>query len=426
MKKKVWMLFLSCMLVAVLFVSGCSKEAGSDANSDGKVELVMWDLFGGGDGEYMKEMITEFNKSHPDIQVKNITLEWGDYYTKLTTATAAGKGPDIAVSHVTKLPELVNQGLAYELDELAEPAGVDWSTFNQNILSATEFDGKHYAIPIDTHAQVFFYNKKHLKEAGLLDDQGKPIIEETPEGFVKFMTTLKEKLPKDVAPLATATAGSDPFWMWWALYHQMGGNDVVSDDVKSVNIDTEKALSAATYVQDLFHESKVIPLNLEDFYQNFQTGKAATMVTGVWGTGIMEKQKDLDFGVIPFPQLYDQKAAWADSHSIFLPVPKKDDPKKLEAALKFANFLADNGQVWAKAGHVPSKTAVLDSEEFKELPYRSDYAEVAKYVVFPKQSDKTWPIRDILVKNLDTVWSGSKTPEEAFTKIEREIQGLLK
>ena len=80
------------------------EEASADVNDDGTVnnpeavavdkdKLVFWSLFSGGDGEFMDKMISEYNESSPKKQVQSIMLVWADYYTKLQTAVAAGKGP---------------------------------------------------------------------------------------------------------------------------------------------------------------------------------------------------------------------------------------------------------------------------------------------------------------------------------------------
>ncbi|GIO88591.1 sugar ABC transporter substrate-binding protein [Paenibacillus faecis] len=399
---------------------------GSASNGGEKVTLSFWTLFSGGDGDNMQAMIDAFNKEHPDIQVKNTKLEWAEYYTKLITAVGNGNGPDIGISHISRLPDLINQGVVSELDDVAEEAGVDWASFNQNILNASVVDGVHYAVPIDTHPFIMYYNKKLLKDAGLLDDEGKPKLDQSAEGFITFLTTLKEKLPPKVTPFALSNTNDDPFRLWWALYSQLGGNDVVSDDLNSAQIDTDKAVQAAQYIQDLYHKYKVIKLNDPDFYKNFQSGTAAIMMTGVWATGTWESTEGLEFGAMPIPKVFDQEATWGDSHTVILPVTKQEDPAKRKAAITFANWLADNGQVWAKAGHIPSKPSVFEKQEFKDLPYRSDYVSVASTVKFSKPSTKNWQIRDLaMFKYLNEVWANKLSPADGIAKMSDEVQKVL-
>ncbi|EXX90388.1 sugar transporter [Paenibacillus darwinianus] len=392
--------------------NGGSENNGAPAAGE-KITLSYWTLFSGGDGENMDALIAEFNKTHPNIEIKNTKLEWAEYYTKLITAVGNGNGPDIGISHVTGL------------DDVADAAGVDWGTYNENLLNATVVDGKHYAVPIDTHPLIMYYNKKLLRDAGLLGEDGKPVLEQSADGFTTFLSTLKEKLPSSVTPFAFESKDQDPYRLWWSLYKQQGGNDVISEDQKSAEIDADKAAKAAGYIQDLYVKG-FIKKNDPDFYKTFQSGAGAITMTGVWATGTWESTKGLEFGAMPIPKIFDQEATWGDSHTIVLPVTKDEDPAKRQAALTFANWVADNGQIWAKAGHIPSKPAVIEKQEFKDMPYRSDYVAVADTVAFGNPSTKSWQIRDLaIVKYLNEVWANKMTPADAIAKMQPEIQKVI-
>lgn len=410
--------------------SGASSPAATESaappqGNGEKINLNFWTLFDGGDGANMQALVDEFNKTHPNIQVKNTKLVWGEYYTKLITAVGNGTGPDIGISHTSRLPDLIDQGVATPLDDAATDAGIDWGTFNQNLLNATVVDGEHYAVPIDTHPFIMYYNKKLLKDAGLLGDDGKPVLEQSADGFVKFLETLKAKLPAKTTPFALSNSNDDPYRLWWALYSQLGGNDVVADDLKTAAVDAEKGAKAADYIQKLYTNG-YIKKNDPDFYKNFQSGTAAIMMTGVWATGTWESTKGLEFGAMPIPKIFDQEATWGDSHTIILPTTKDDDKAKRQAAITFANWVADNGQIWAKAGHIPSKPSVLEKQEFKDLPYRSDYASVADTVKFSKPSTKVWQIRDnSSFKFLNEVWANKMTPADAMAKMQEATQKVL-
>lgn len=420
-KKSCSMLLLLLLLV---FISGCSNSAMGSSNSD-KIELDYWTLFGGGDAEFMKEIVQKFNNSHPDIHVNYIQLPFDDYYTKLVTGIAAGKAPDVAVSHVSRLPQLVELGVVSSLNSDAEKQNIHWDKFNQNILESSIIDGEHYAIPIDTHPIALYYNKKHLKKAGLLNEQGKPIIEETPEGFVNFLTKLKKEFPNNIAPFSFATTGIDPYRLWWSFYHQLGADGVLSDDLNESAFEMEKAVKAANYMKDLYYKHKVIPLHITDFYRMFQNGNAATLITGVWSTGIWEGTEDLKFGVIPVPAIFGEKAVFGNSHTLFLPKHEEADKDKRKAALTFARFVAENGQIWAEAGHIPAKQTIYEKKAFKELPHRSQYVQIADHVAFQKPSVANGTIETILTRNLDTILNGSVSAEKAFNKAEQEVNELL-
>ncbi|MBD1381895.1 ABC transporter substrate-binding protein [Metabacillus arenae] len=412
--------FLSLLIICIVMVSSaaCGRMASTEA--DGKIHLTYWTLFGGGDAEFMNEIVNKFNQENPNIYVNNVEVENARYYTKLQTAISAGSGPDISVVHTEKLPEFAKLGALQSL----EKESVNWEEFNQNILESTIIDDKHYAIPIDTHPFVFYYNKKLLKEAGLLSDDGTPIVEESPEGLVSFFITLKEKLPEGIIPYSLSSEGSDPYFLWWALYHQLGGRGVISED--QFVLDKEKGVQAANYLKALFHKHQVIPKNLPDFYRTFQSQKAAVITTGVWATGIWESTEGLEFGVMAFPKLYEKQATWGDSHTLALPISETMDEEKKEAAIKFMKYASEQGAIWAKAGHIPVNDKVVESTEFNELPYRSSYVEVADTVAFPASSIHNAGVKDIVIKQLNLIWAGKASSKKAINDMEKEINELLK
>ena len=52
-----------------------------------------------------------------DRRLTAVTLEWGNpYYTKLSLATVGGRPPDVAVSHLSRVPTLVEAGQLQALD----------------------------------------------------------------------------------------------------------------------------------------------------------------------------------------------------------------------------------------------------------------------------------------------------------------------
>ncbi|WP_413375046.1 extracellular solute-binding protein [Alkalihalobacillus sp. 1P02AB] len=429
--KKSLMSFLGLVL-AMFVLTACSGGAGEGAGGgvevpEGATEVVLWNLFGGGDAEYMQEIVEEFNNSQDGIFINNVLQDYDEYYTKLLTSVASGKGPDLAISHTHVLPELVNQGLLQELDTLGLEVGITWDDFNRNILEATIYDEKHYAVPIDTHAHIFYVNNKLVGDAGLLNEDGTVKMEQTPDGFREFFTTLKEELPDDKFPLAFSTAGVDSYRHWWSYYTQLGGEHILTEDLENPEyvLDVDKAIEAAEYLYNLWHEDEVIPLNLADFYAEFQSENSASIATGVWATGIWETTEELEFTAMPLPNIFGQEGAWGDSHTFVIPYYQSADTEVQKAALEFMDFATEKGAIWAKAGHIPAKDTVVESVEYQELPYRSEYAQVANYVNFPDRTIYARGVQDIMIRNLDLIWTNEVSPEEAFNKIEQEVASLI-
>src|SRR5882672_1631243 len=151
--------------------AGC---AGGDLFAGG-VPLRFWNLFGGGDGVNMLAMLDAFRTANPDVNVEASTLAWGPpYYTKLAMAAAGGRAPDVAILHMSRLPAYAPTGLLdpFDLEQLAE-AGVRPADFLPAIWESGRHNGQSFAVPLDTHPFVMYYNVDVCRKAGLLDDSGR-------------------------------------------------------------------------------------------------------------------------------------------------------------------------------------------------------------------------------------------------------------
>lgn len=410
-------------LAAATLVSACSPSLGG---TSGAVSVTYWNMFGGGDGEIMKEIVQQFNEEHKgEIEVKALTQDWGQFYTKLQTAVSGNTAPDLAVSHTSKLSELTDLGILEPLDAHAEAAGVDWSTFNPNMLEATVFDGQHYAMPLDAHPLILYYNKQILDDLGLLDGDGKPIIEPGPDGFVSLLEKIKAGAPQGTINLGLASGGEDPYRVWWALYNQMNGPPILDESGQKVTLYNEQGKRAAEFIANLF-SSGLVPINQEKVGENFQAGKTALLPTGVWFTGTLEATEGLAFGAIPFPQLYDQPATWIDSHTFVIPKGKRGlSPEKVQASLTFAKWVTDHAAMWSKAGHIPSTTTALESEAFRSLPLRQDYVQAGSDGVYLPNSPKLWPVKDQLVQALGGIWVGTYDVDQGLQEATANMEKLL-
>ncbi|PUU94448.1 ABC transporter substrate-binding protein [Halanaerobium sp.] len=411
MNKKLLVLALITMLIG--FTSSAFAEA---------VTVEYWNLFGGGDAEFMDSIVKEFNETHADINVDVTRLEWSEYYTKLKTATASGNGPDLAISHVTRVKELADEGLIVPLDELGKSVGIKWDEYNSNILSGSEINGKIYAVPLDTHPLVYYYNKEFLAEADLLAEDGTPKMEGS---FKDFLAELKaESSAKYPMTNWTKLTEEGHYRVWWSLYSQLDGAPVITDD--KVTLDKEKAVRAIKYMKDLY-DKEYSPLHSE-YMENvnlFRNGEAASLLTGVWITGTLENTEGLDFGVIPMPKIFEDRSVWGDSHTLVIPYARNVNEEKQKAALTFAKWATDHGELWAKAGHIPSKTTVTEKEEFQNMPYRMDYVKAADYVRFDSAGSYTWSIRTEITTALSKVWNDEITAEEAVDQAVKGIERLL-
>ncbi|GLV53573.1 hypothetical protein KDH_04260 [Dictyobacter sp. S3.2.2.5] len=244
---------------ALSLLNACSTPAANAGQLS--ANITYWNLFGGGDGVRMVQMEDSFSKSHPSIKLESVTLAWGaPYYTKLAMAAAGGRPPDVAISHMTRVPIYAAQDLLdpFDLNELAK-VGITEDKFLPNIWERAHYNGKLYTIPLDTHPFVMYYNVDICQKAGLLDGSGnlKPM-----EGTAAIIDALKSaQKVTGSAGVAFEDQGVTPWRLFYSLYSQLGAQ-VLSADGKKMIIDDAKAIQALSFMADLTTKSKVAPPRL--------------------------------------------------------------------------------------------------------------------------------------------------------------------
>ncbi|MDQ6419380.1 ABC transporter substrate-binding protein [Paenibacillus sp. LHD-117] len=413
-----------CLVLAAL--AGCSGRETPETKQSPKqqdaIRLDYWTPFSGGDNQFMTEMVERFNAEQDEIVVVQTNSRLDDYYSRLRTAILAGNAPDIAIIHTTSMPQFVQNGYIEDVTEAAQEIGIDWSQFTPNIREATVYNGRSYAVPLDTHALVMYYNKTYLREAGVLDEAtGKPVIAPGADGFKAFLGKIRDAVPAGIAPLSMPSTRIDSVWLWWSLYNQMkGGGAFFDGSGTKATFDNPEALEALSFVNDLY-ATGLIPPDINDSFKLFYDGKAAVLMLGMWGTGAFENAPDLDFGVVPIPVLYDHSAAWGDSHTLAIPTKHGMTEEKRRAALTFSKWMVEHGELWAQAGHVPSMTKVVESEAFNKLDYRGDYAAVANYVAYWPRHAKQWSLIEVLIKEFERMIYKEQTPEQALKNAAEKV-----
>lgn len=425
--------FIKAALAATALVTITAFAAGVQA----KDTIVWWDFLGGGDGVRMKAMIDEFNKEHADtVEIQATTLDWGTpFYTKVQTSAAVGQGPDIMTYHESRIPLGISTGSLSEITpaELAA-SGIKASDFEAaNWKAAQGPDGKQYAVPLDIHSIILYYNKTLLKKVGLLGDDGKP---KGLDGVANWDAALQKLKDSGVTPLSIPTADGASIWrVFYTLLNQQDG--VFLKDGKFLDGDNlDKAVTAMTEMQK-WVKSGWTPSQTEypASIALFTSGKAAFHINGVWEVPTMvdlqKKGQLFDWGAIQIPTLYAHPATWADSHSFAIPNRQGNpvDPAKRKLVLDTIHWFNEHSLEWAGGGHLPAFAPVRNSDAFKNLKPNSDYSSLAATAVFDPVSTLAGvasPVYDAAGNYVMPAMNGDLDPKDAAGQMRDDLQGQVK
>lgn len=377
---------LRATLLSGAALTGCSSvRSGLLSTPPDASTVSYWNLFGGGDGVRMRQMEDAYRRANPHLDLQAVTLAWGNpYYTKLALATVGDLPPDVAAAHLTRMKTLVRGNLLEELrPEDLERHGLTADRFNQRAWDAGLVDGRAYAIPIDTHPFVLFYNTKICDEAGLLAADGTLAPITGPDQFQDALTRAKQVTGQYGATHGINSDTASPWRLFQTLYAQLGG-EVLADDGTRVVLDDARATQVLDYLRILTVEKGLMPGSVD--YQSaialFAGGAAGFHLNGEWEISTFQTA-GMPFSMALVPNVFGGPyAVQADSHTLVLPVRPDRDRAGLDRALGFVRSMLDQSLTWAEGGHVPTWQPFATSERYAALTPQSHYAEAADAAVY--------------------------------------------
>jgi multiple sugar transport system substrate-binding protein len=349
-------------------------------------DVIFWHLFGGGDGANMATMVEHYQKSSGQ-SVESTLLSWGNpFYTKLSLAASSGRPPDVTISHLSRLPLLAQAGLLEPVADQFSAQGITPDKFTPAAWQKATVGGTPYAVPLDTHPFVLFYNTALAEKAGLLDASGENLTPmKNSDDFVAALKTMKDAAGGDFAAVCSITADPSTCWRFFMMIYSGLAGPIVSERGTKVTIDRSAMEQTFAFMQSLTQEQGLMPSNATATTSStlFSQGKVGFLFDGVWQIPAYRDVTSLDFNVVPFPALLGPKpVAYADSHSLVIPKSSGRSAARTADAVRFIKGLLDQSATWADGGHVPAWLPVQQSQDFLKLKPQSNYTEAAFNAVY--------------------------------------------
>jgi multiple sugar transport system substrate-binding protein len=379
----------------VLQVAGLSALlAGCGTGPAGRStqEISFWHLLTGGDGERMNQIVTKADADMPRARIKQVVLAWGPpYYTKLAMAAAGGRAPDLGIVHMSRLAGYAPGGLLdpWDLGRLAR-YGVGESTFTAPAWKSSIVNGKVYALALDSHAFVAFFNTDLAGKAGLLDAAGKLPQIKSMDDLKRVGAEFKKVTGKPYGLAYGFLGDGAQLWrLFWTFYSQHGATFDLAGD-KFV-YDAEAFGESVETMRSLV-DGKVASASSDyaTATSAFLGGDAGLVFSGVWELPQYQDKK-MPLGAMPIPNMFGTgvDAAWGDSHTFVLPHQSNPDEERRELVYEAVSKILKNSLPWGGAGHTPAYQPVVNTPEFKALRPNNDYAATATYLRYDPPSSFT-------------------------------------
>ncbi len=301
MKRKLVLILTGIMLAgSILTACGGDSKTDTTAAADGELEgdITFWHSFTQGARlEVIQEAADEFMEGNPNVNISIETFSWPDFYTKWTTGLASGNVPDMSTALPAYVVEMMDAEAIVPMDDLIDQIGRD--KFSESALSEGEKDGVCYSMPLYSHAQVMWYRKDLLKDAGL----------EVPATWDQFAEAAKALTKDGIYGCSFPCGSSDQMATRFLNYYvRSGGGSLLTDDLQA-NITSDLALDGIRFWVDIYKncspKDSVNYAVLDQATLYYQGKTAFDFNSGFQISGVAANSPDMvdQIGCAPLPKI---------------------------------------------------------------------------------------------------------------------------
>ncbi|MEV0148883.1 MULTISPECIES: sugar ABC transporter substrate-binding protein [unclassified Nonomuraea] len=283
-----------------------------------------------------KQIVDEWNKANPKIQVTYVQGSWDNVNDQLVTQFAGGTAPDVIHNDSPALSGFSSDGYLLDLSDKL-PAELKGDIPQKSWDTVTFDDGKGkqgvYGVPFLQESQVIIANKKLLDSAGV-----RIPTPDNPWTWDEFAEASK-KMTKG-GTFGVAWPMKSPVNKTLNLALNFGGTFFQTADGKTtVKVGPEEKQVLQRIHDQLYTDKSADPAALgqgtADPLPAFYAGKFALLPAGVYLRQQVAEQAPKDFDWVTLPPL---KGTTSDQGAVSQTLSVSQDSKHPDEALKFISF----------------------------------------------------------------------------------------
>ncbi len=278
MKIVVWVL-TGLMLLGIIYAFSTCRAV----ESDGRVELSLYDWNYPAYIKMNRERIAIFERENPDIKVRLI----GGDEAKYMTMVSGGVAPDVTFAGYGSIPYYAKRDAILSLDDfIAEDKDFSLDDYFPVTVKSARYRGKIYALPDDGSPVAIVYNKDLFDEYNSKHPD-KPLTYPGEKWtWDDFRHAAKALTADNDGDGQTDVYGASiSFWRnRWPIPVWQNGGEVVSADKKQCLMDSPEAIEAIRWFYEMMWVDKSSPTTY-------------TQIKGVEAGGGIFRQRRLAMGM---------------------------------------------------------------------------------------------------------------------------------
>ncbi len=420
-------LFYALVLSVSFHLCGCGAGDENDSEYGDRTRVVFWHAMGGPLGKVLESMIDDFNKTHPQIYVKGVSM--GQYDTlekKILASVVARESPDISQNFETLTLRLARAKKLARLDDLmGDEAEEIKSDIIPILLENNTFDGKLWSFPFNKSVPVLYYNKELFRNAGL-DPESPP---ETVWELLDYARKLTEDHDGDGRPEIWGYAFQQRnAWNFECRLLQFGGR-LIEKNRNAVSYNSDWGVETLNFYLSFLKENLGYTVPGYEHQNDFIAQKVAMIESSIVSRVYMLKNIDFDFGVAPLPAAHEKAVVISGTNiNIF----DNHSEEKIKGAWEFVRWFTDTEQQvrWSlETTYIPVRQSSLEHpgmiEAFDKDPsLKAPYVQL-EYAQFEPRLTSWYDCRNRLSAALEQCYISVCEPKETLDRVVVEINDIL-
>ncbi|MCW2487762.1 sn-glycerol-3-phosphate ABC transporter substrate-binding protein UgpB [Candidatus Symbiopectobacterium sp. NZEC127] len=406
------------------------------ANAHAVTEIPFWHSMEGELGKTVDSLATRFNQSHPDVKI--VPVYKGNYEQSLAAGIAAyrtGNAPAILQVYEVGTATMMASKAIKPVYQVFKDAGIDFdeSVFVPTVSGyyADAKTGHLLSQPFNSSTPVLYYNKDAFKKAGLDPEQPPKTWQQMAEYTAKLRA-------------AGMKCGYASGWQGWIQIENFSAWHALPIASKNNGFDGTDAVLEFNKPTQIKHIQLLQDMNKKgDFTyygrkdestEKFYNGDCAITTASSGSLANIRAHAKFNYGVGMMP--YDAEVPNAPQNAIIggasLWVMGGKDDATYKGVAQFMQFLAqpEMAAEWhQKTGYLPITTAAYELTKQQGFYEENPGADIATRQMLNKpplaftkglRLGNMPQIRTIVDEELESVWTGKKTPQQALdTAVER-------
>ncbi len=394
-----------------------------------KVRALMWSNSTTMDANFQKR-VKSFNEAHKDqIEVELQFLPYDQYWQKLQLSYSSGDPYDIYFWDVQAYGHYKRDLLLNLQPYVDESQVYDPATYPTELFEVWKLDGENlYALPENLQSMALYYNKT------IFDEAGAAVPDET-WTWDQVVEAAKALTIRDGDRVSQWGLDAGVLSVWWGV-QTLGWaqGDAFFDQIvepTKFQVSNPANVAALQFVHDLVHVHKVAPNPVTQAQSQdaplFESSRCALALQGSWNISTYA-QVEFEWGMAPLPKWGENRVVpyWLGGWVI----PKASEVA--DAAFAFGRWSASDYQETMAKEHdwIPILNSARESEVVLS-GMRAGFPQAMAALSSARLGDvyhrnNQQIIVEAFEPNLEQLWNGKITAEEAAKRIDDKANELLK